>query len=254
MALFIPNWPGLPDHVGLAMTERRGGVSAAPYDDGVGGGGFNLGMHVNDQPASVAHNRAQLVRLLPAEPAWLTQVHGTRVVDAAQVNADHCDADASVTNQSGVVCAIMTADCLPVLFCDRAGRVVGAAHAGWRGLHAGVLENTVHAMQSMGANDIMAWLGPAIGPSQFEVGQEVVDAFVDQDPAVQCCFSPVLGQANKFLADIYALARHRLQAVGVKDISGGDYCTVLEKTRFFSYRRDKTTGRMAALIWLKTRV
>jgi len=161
MALIIPHWADLSEKVGAAMTVRSGGVSAAPFDDGVGGGGLNLGDHVNDAPEAVRANRALIGRVVPSAPAWLRQVHGTRVIDAARVTSGDCEADASVTNQRGVVCAIMTADCLPVLFSDTAGAVVGAAHAGWRGLAAGVLESTVYAMQKLGAGDITAWLGPA---------------------------------------------------------------------------------------------
>lgn len=251
MALIIPHWADLSEKVGAAMTVRGGGVSAAPFDDGVGGGGLNLGDHVNDAPEAVRANRALIGRVVPSAPVWLTQVHGTRVVDAANVAPGVCEADASVTDQRGVVCAIMTADCLPVLFSDAAGTVVGAAHAGWRGLAAGVLENTVSAMQALGAGEITAWLGPAIGAQQFEVGQEVFDTFVAHDSAAKAAFVAVPGQPGKFLADIYLLARLRLSAVDVQHISGGGRCTVTEKAQFYSYRRDKTTGRMAALIWLK---
>lgn len=251
MSLLLPHWSSLPPGVGACMTMRHGGVSVSPYDDGSGGGGLNLGSHVNDDPAAVQANRHLITRVLPSSPAWLTQVHGTRVVDAATVVADACEADASVTRERGVVCAVMTADCLPVLFSDTQGTVVGAAHAGWRGLVSGVLESTISAMQSLGANDVTAWLGPAIGPAQFEVGQEVLDAFVAHDSAAAQAFVPVSGQPGKYLADIYALARLRLHAAGVQHIAGGDMCTVTGKERFYSYRRDKTTGRMAALIWLK---
>ncbi len=251
MTLMIPRWTDLPQGVGACMTVRSGGVSVAPYDDGIGGGGLNLGMHVNDDPVAVQTNRGLITRILPGSPVWLTQVHCAHVVDAAAVAADTCEADASVTSQRGIVCTIMTADCLPVLLSDVAGTVVGAAHAGWRGLAAGVLENTVLAMQRMGAAEITAWLGPAIGPGQFEVGQDVFDTFVAQDAAARQAFVAVPGKAGKYLADIYQLARLRLDAVGVQHVCGAGMCTVTEKERFYSYRRDKTTGRMAALIWLK---
>ncbi|MDB5840949.1 MAG: Polyphenol oxidase [Herminiimonas sp.] len=244
----MPDWNAAPAEVGALSTTRHGGVSRAPYDDGAGGGGMNLGAHVGDRPEDVLQNRAMLEVLLPAHPAWLTQVHGARVVDAATVSGAP-EADASFTTQSGVVCAIQTADCLPVLFCDTAGRAVGAAHAGWRGLASGVLQNTVAAMRDAGAAEIIAWLGPAIGPQQFEVGPDVVDAF----DALGCtqAFKPIDGQPGKYLADIYALARAALQSVGVQRIDGGGFCTVTEAQRFYSYRRDRVTGRMATLIWLK---
>lgn len=248
MELLIPDWPA-PAHIGALTTLRAGGYSPAPYDDGQGGGGLNLGTHVEDDPLLVARNRALLRRLLPQEPAWLTQVHGVTVLDAAALPPD-AQADACISSSAGAVCVMMTADCLPVLFCDRAGSVVGAAHAGWRGLAAGVLENTVAAMRARGAGAIMAWLGPAIGPDHFEVGADVRDAFVQQQAEAQAAFRDYPGRPGKYLADIYQLARLRLAAVGVNDISGGGLCTVAD-TRFYSYRRDRTTGRMGSLIWIK---
>ena len=199
-------WPGLPASVGALSTLRSGGVSAPPYDDGDGGGGLNLGTHVGDAPDAVARNRALLRAGLPAEPAWLTQVHGTRVVDAATVSAAP-QADASFSNRRGVVCAIMTADCMPVLLADAQGRVVGAAHAGWRGLAAGVLENTVAAMREAGAGELFAWLGPAIGPGAFEVGPEVADAFAHLGPEAMRAFAPLPAVPDKHLADLPSLAR-----------------------------------------------
>ena len=176
-------------------------------------------------------------------------MHGTRVVDAASADAVP-PADASIATRPGVVCAILTADCLPVLLCDRAGRVVGAAHAGWRGLAGGVLERTVDAMRAAGAADILAWLGPAIGPQAFEVGAEVRQAFVEQDAAADAAFAPIAARADKFHADLYRLARARLRAAGVDSISGGDRCTVSERECFYSYRRDGVTGRIGSFIWL----
>jgi YfiH family protein len=212
----------------------------APWDS------FNLGDHVGDDPAHVAANRAALREHLPAEPAWLKQVHGI-----ATVNPKKCpnskEADAAFTSDSGVVCAVMTADCLPVLFCDRAGTVVAAAHAGWRGLAARVLEETM-ARMAVPASELLAWLGPAIGPSAFEVGDEVRAVFVAHDAQAAQAF--VAHRPGKWLADIYLLARQRLTAAGVSSISGGDRCTFSESTDFFSYRRDGVTGRMASLIWL----
>jgi len=198
----------------------------------------------------VRANRSLLRAVLPAEPAWLAQVHGTAVVDAAGLS-DVPEADASFAAAKGVVCAIMTADCLPVLFCDRPGHVVAAAHAGWRGLSAGILEKTVSRMRAADAGEIMAWLGPAIGPGHFEVGEDVRQAFVAHDASASDAFTPIAAQAGKYLADITALARARLRSAGVHCISGGGFCTVGDTRRFFSYRRDKVTGRMASLIWLK---
>lgn len=256
-----PHWPDLPERVGALSTTRAGGVSPAPYDDGSGGGGLNLGTHVHDAPRHVLDNRARLRSMLPAEPAWLNQVHGTAVADAAAValaqagGAPPPDADASIATAPGVVCAVMTADCLPVLFCDAAGAVVAAAHAGWRGLADGVLGRTVAAMRAAGAGEILAWLGPAIGPTQFEVGGEVRDAFLaaapDAGAQLQLGAAFLPGRPGKYLADIYALARCLLQADGVLRIAGGEHCTVSEIQRFYSYRRDGVTGRQASLIWLK---
>jgi len=242
-------WDQAPANVGSLMTLRGGGVSAAPYDDGCGGGGLNLGTHVGDDPACVQHNRRLLRQVLPAEPAWLSQVHGTRVVDAATAGSIPASADASIATQPGVVCAVLTADCLPVLLCDRAGHVVGAAHAGWRGLQAGVLERTLEAMRAAGASDILAWLGPAIGPQAFEVGAEVRQAFVEQDVAAGDAFASTM-RIDKYRADIYQLARMRLHNAGVELISGGGRCTVAERESFYSYRRDGVTGRMGSFIWL----
>jgi len=248
MELLIPDWAA-PANIGALTTLRAGGFSPAPYGDGQGGGGLNLGTHVDDDPALVARNRALLRRLLPSEPAWLTQVHGVAVLDAAAL-PDQPAADACISSTPGAVCVMMTADCLPVLFCDRAGTVVGAAHAGWRGLAGGVLEATVAAMRARGAQDIIAWLGPAIGPEQFEVGAEVREAFITQQAAAQHAFRAYPGRPGKYLADIYQLARQRLTSMDVHDVSGGGLCTVSDP-RFYSYRRDKTTGRMGSLVWLK---
>ncbi|WP_174874038.1 peptidoglycan editing factor PgeF [Vogesella oryzae] len=236
-----PEWP-LAANVGSLITTRSGGVSPAPYNS------LNLGDHVGDSPANVAANRAALRDHLPADPAWLEQVHGTVVVDAATVApGSKPKADASFSRTPGVVCAIMTADCLPVLLADRAGTVVGAAHAGWRGLCNGVIEATVQAMNEPAAN-LVAYLGPAIGPDAFEVGAEVRDAFLAHDIHAVEAFQPI--DDGKYLADIYLLARQRLAALGVTEIYGGDACTVIERNRFFSYRRDGVTGRMASLIWI----
>lgn len=244
-----PEWQA-PGNVGALSTTRQGGVSAGPYGDADGRDGLNLGMHVEDDPDCVHRNRVLLRAVLPSAPAWLNQVHGNTVVDAAKVSAP-VDADASFTTQPGIVCVVQTADCLPVLFSDNAGKVVGAAHAGWRGLASGVLENTVQQMRDAGAENILAWLGPAIGPGQFEVGQDVFDAFTRLDSAAAQAFKQVPAMSGKYLADIYLLARQRLERRGVTQISGGGFCTVSDSARFYSFRRDRVTGRMASLIWLK---
>jgi YfiH family protein len=250
MDLIIPDWEGMPANIGALSTTRRGGFSLAPYDDGAGAGGLNLGLHVQDDRQAVIQNRQLLNTILPAEPAWLTQVHGVTVVDAGSaVNAP--EADASIATAPGIVCAIQTADCLPVLFCDVAGKVVGAAHAGWRGLLHGVLQNTLTQMRNAGAGEIIAWLGPAIGSQCFEVGAEVMQAFTGQDQDTQPAFKAVENSPGKYLADIYQLARYALSRSGVSKIYGGGFCTMTDCNTFYSYRRDKMTGRMASLIWIK---
>jgi len=243
----LPDWPA-PAHVRAFTTTRAGGVSKSPYDS------MNLAMHVGDDPSAVAENRRILRLDLPAEPIWLNQVHGCGVAERADEAEPPC-ADASVAREPGTVCAVMTADCLPVLLSDRAGSVVAAAHAGWRGLAAGVLEQTVSAM-SVAPGDILAWLGPAIGPEAFEVGEEVREAFVSQHRLAAIAFRPALPGTldeapRKWLADIYALARIRLAAIGVEAVYGGGWCTYKDAGRFFSYRRDGATGRMASLIYIE---
>jgi len=235
----VPDWDA-PPSVKALVTTRHGGVSHAPFDS------LNLGDHVNDDPHAVAQNRAILRQLLPSEPMWLKQVHGIRVANADQI-VDNLEADASVAHAKNSVCAVMTADCLPVLLCNDAGTVVGAAHAGWRGLVSGVIERSVEAMAVPPAS-VMAYLGPAIGPQAFEVGDEVRQVFMAHDPAAQLAFLP--RGPGKWLADIYLLARQRLNALGVTRVYGGDFCTFTDNDRFFSYRRDGATGRMAALIWM----
>jgi hypothetical protein len=239
-----PDWP-VPSRVKSLMTTRQGGVSLAPWDS------FNLGDHVGDDPQHVAANRASLRENLPADPHWLKQVHGARVIEPGR--AANLEADVAFTRCPAMVCAVLTADCLPVLFCDRAGSVVAAAHAGWRGLVSGVLEAAVAAM-GVTPSDIMAWMGPAIGPQAFEVGDEVRQAFVGQQAEAAGAFTPqpFTGvAAQKWLADIYQLARLRLNGAGITSIYGGGRCTYGEPGEFFSYRRDGVTGRMAALIWLE---
>lgn len=239
--LLVPDWPA-PARVRSLQTLRGAGCSLAPWDS------FNLGDHVGDDPAQVAANRAALREHLPAEPGWLKQVHGIATVNPKN-SPNLKEADAAFTRDPGVVCTVMTADCLPVLFCDRAGTVVAAAHAGWRGLAAGVLEATIRDM-AVPADELLTWLGPAIGPSAFEVGDEVRAVFVAHDAQAAQAF--VEHGQGKWLADIYLLARQRLTTAGVTSISGGERCTFSESADFFSYRRDGVTGRMASLIWLES--
>ncbi|HNU67438.1 MAG TPA: peptidoglycan editing factor PgeF [Methylotenera sp.] len=238
----IPNWP-VPANVVALQTTRLGGVSGAPYAS------LNLGAHVNDDPIAVAKNRQLLSPYLPNEPVWVNQVHGIEVIDAAQ-SACLQNADASFTTKPNVVCVTMTADCLPVLLCDKAGTVVAAVHAGWRGLCDGVIEAAVNKLP-VEHSEILAWLGPAIGPNAFEVGSEVMAQFIAKDAQAASAFQT---NGNKWLGDIYQIARQRLSYLGVTQIYGGsvneDFCTYTDATRFYSFRRDDVTGRMASLIWL----
>jgi YfiH family protein len=248
------DWPDLPAVVGVLSTLRSGGVSVGSYGaTGDHGGGLNLGLHVGDEPAAVEQNRRLLRAKLPAEPAWLAQVHGTRVLD---LSSEHdpltvSEADASIACRPDRVCTIMSADCLPVLLADCRGAQVGAAHAGWRGLAQGVIEQTVAAMRASGADQLTAWLGPAIGPEAFEVGIEVRRAFAHLGPQAEAAFTPVPDKADKFLADLAGLARLALLRSGVTQVSGGQDCTVSDPAKFYSFRRDRVTGRMASLIWIK---
>lgn len=242
-----PDWPA-PGNVRACMTTRAGGVSQGPWDS------MNPASHVADDPEAVAENRAILRRYLPAEPLWLNQVHGIEVAECGQAPLGVA-ADAGVARQAGQVSVVLTADCLPALFCDRAGTVVAAAHAGWRGLAAGVLEATVQAL-AVPPGEVLVWLGAAIGPKAFEVGDEVRLAFIEQNPLTGIAFRP-LGPTTfdaaprKWLADIYTLARIRLASVGVGAVYGGGLCTFTDQARFFSYRRAARTGRMASLVWLE---
>ena len=237
----VPDWPA-PARVKAFITTRSGGVSHPPF------GGLNLGDHVGDVPGNVAANRALLSLYLPAEPVWLRQVHGTDVV-AAEGAESGDEADAVHTATPGTICAILTADCLPVLICDRNGSQVAAVHAGWRGLSQSVIERTIEAMR-VPTEELLVFLGPAIGPTRYEVGDDVRDAFIYDDENAVTAFLP---KANgKWLANLYELAQLRLRRLGVENIYGGDCCTFDDAERFFSYRRDGQTGRMAALIWLDT--
>lgn len=235
----VPDWPA-PKRVRAFVTTRAGGVSAGAYAS------LNLGAGVGDDPAHVARNRAILGECLPAEPRWLKQVHGSAVIDPARAMPE-AEADGAVTREEEVVCAVLTADCLPVLLCGRRGGVVGIAHAGWRGLAAGIVENTVRTMR-VPPTDLIAYIGPGIGPRAYEVGAEVRDAFVRPDPEAAAAFSA--GPNGKYRADLCLLARRKLHAQGIAAIFGGGFCTATEK-RFFSFRRDRITGRMASLIWLE---
>lgn len=239
-AFYHAHWAA-PPNVRTLLTTRNGGVSEGVYAS------LNLGLHVGDDPLHVAENRRRVQAQIPVPVVYLDQVHGTAVADAAQSLGVVPSADAVFDRSGTAACAVMTADCLPVLLCDEDGTAVAAVHCGWRSLAGGVLENTLAAMAVPPAQ-IMAYLGAAIGPDAFEVGADVLAAFTAQLPQAAECFVPI--GADKYLADIYALARLRLQAAGVTRISGGESCTVLERERFFSYRRDHATGRMAAIIWL----
>ncbi len=239
------DWPP-PPRVRSVFTLRTGGVSVAPYDS------LNLGAHVGDAPEAVGENRRRVREAvgLPAEPVWLQQVHGTVVadLDASLPSGEVPRADAAVTRTRGRVCVIQVADCMPVLFAARDGSAVGAAHAGWRGLACGVLEETVRRL-GVSPSHLLAWLGPTIGQEHFEVGEDVRTAFTSTDPAAAAAF--VANSRGRWQCDLYALARRRLAALGVESVSGGGWCTYADRARFFSFRRDTVCGRMAALIWME---
>lgn len=235
-----PEWAA-PRGVRAAFSLRSGGTSLPPWDS------LNLGVHVGDDPAAVAENCRRLAHTLglPSEPIWLDQVHGTEVVRIDSASVSRPRADAAVTRERGVVLAVQVADCLPVLLASE-GPVLAAAHAGWRGLAAGVIESTVAAMQ-VPPSRLVAWLGPCIGPAHFEVGDEVRAAFVAADPAAAAAFEP--NARRRWQCDLPQLARARLRALGITKIAGGEWCTAADPVRFYSHRRDQRTGRMAALIW-----
>lgn len=234
------DWPA-PDNIIAGTSTRVGGVSQGCWSS------LNLASHVEDNPEHVDENRRRLYEFLdlPSEPVWLEQVHGCDVIRAESVN-ETCRSDASVTAKPGVVCAVLTADCLPLLVCDRNGKQVAAIHAGWRGLASGIIEQTIRAMEAE-PRDMLVWLGPAIGPGNFEVGDDVYHRFtVLNDSAV----SAFTRRGDRWLCDLYKLARLRLQAIGVSNIFGGGFCTYDEVERFYSYRRDGITGRMVNLVWI----
>jgi YfiH family protein len=243
LEFIYPDWPA-PVHVKAVTTTRNGGFSVGAYAS------FNLSNLVGDEPGSVKRNRALLreVLKLPAEPIWLTQVHGTRVIDAFDAGPGE-EADGCVTGTGGVVCAVLTADCLPVLLCDRRSTRIAALHAGWRGLAAGIIEEGLRRIHVPPAN-LMAWLGPAIGPSAYEVGDDVRNTFIGLDKEMAGSFTPVPNRPGHWLADLYDIARRRLRSQGVHDIHGGLRCTLRERNLFYSHRRDGNCGRMASLIWL----
>ena len=245
----VPDWPA-PAHVRALVTTRHGGTGARPYDT------LNLSGSVEDAPETVTNNWALVIKVLglPEQPRLLEQVHGNTVVCAGTLSATHdaqapMRADGAVTGKAGRVCAVLTADCLPIFMCNRAGTRVGAIHAGWRGLAAGVIEAGVAAMENAG-NDVLAWLGPAISAPRYQVGAEVRSAFTAVDPAAAEAFVPA--GSGKWFADLYHLARQRLAFAGVGDVYGGGFCTFTDSERFFSHRRDGVTGRMAAMIWLES--
>jgi len=237
----VADWPA-PARVRALTTTRTGGASRGAYAS------FNLGEHVGDDPQAVQHNRARLrtALALPADPRWLKQVHGVDVVNAAHATVG-VEADGAWTDRSGVVCAVLTADCLPIFLCDTRATKVALLHAGWRGLARGIVESGVRALNAP-AHELLAWLGPAIGPDAYEIGEDMRRAFVQADAGDAEAFRPA--GPGRWRADLYALARRRLYRSGVHAVTGGGHCTLRERERFYSYRRDGVTGRMASLIWL----
>ncbi len=246
-----PSWAG-PKQVKAFCTTRHGGVSKSPFNT------LNLGLNAGDDSADVLHNRSIVKSHLPTEPLWLKQIHGVTVSTPSTRNAstgNPFEADAAITNIPNEVLAILTADCMPVLFASKGGEVIGAAHAGWRGLSGGVLENTLQEMLAispgLSPKDIVVWMGPAIGSTAFEVGEDVLKAFAPQGQDILSkAFTPIVASPGKYWANLYLLARERLRSLGIEQIDGGDFCTLNDSEKFFSYRRDKETGRFASLVWI----
>ncbi|WP_260260803.1 peptidoglycan editing factor PgeF [Vibrio intestinalis] len=242
MSFLVPNWK-VPPHVKAVASTRQGGFSTNEYL------GLNLGTHVGDDADLVASNRAQLVELaqMPSAPVWLNQTHSTKVAEVFAPSSEILDADGVYTSATGVVCSAMTADCLPVLLTDSKGTQVAAVHAGWRGLANGIVENAVEKF----SGEVIAWLGPAIGPSAFEVGEDVLNAFADFDAQAIDAFQPT-GEYGKWWANMDELATQRLNKLGVTQVFTSGLCTYSEPERFYSYRRDGVTGRQATFIWLES--
>jgi polyphenol oxidase len=240
LQLIYPEWP-LQDKVTAFTTTRIGGISKSPYND------FNLALHVGDNKKDVLNNRHCLAEYLGENTStkWLNQTHSTIAVDAVSIESDVVEADASFSTSDDIACAVLTADCLPLLFSDENGECVGATHAGWRGLVEGVIENTIDSM-SQNVKPTYVWLGPAIGPSAFEVGQDVFEAYINRNSAFKACFEAK--QSGEWNLNIYQAAKIVLQAAGITNIYGGSYCTYSDENRFFSYRRNAVTGRMATII------
>jgi len=240
---FIPNWPA-PSHIKSMQTLRAGGKSEGKYKS------FNLATHVNDEISSINSNRELLDQFLPSSPHWLNQTHS---IDVIELPSPSLNGDASYTKEKNTVCVVQTADCLPLLVTNKKGTIVAAIHAGWRGLLNGVIENTIHKM-NMSPNELLVWLGPAIRQKHFEVGADVKNSFCEKDQEAEKAFCAISDQ--KWLADIYYLAKMRLKSSGVTETYGGsvtdDYCTFANEADYFSYRRDGTTGRMASLIWIES--
>lgn len=242
--LVRPDWPA-PGNIRAFSTTRRGGVSRGPWAS------LNLGPNCGDEPANVLENRRRIARLLPAEPLWMEQVHGARVLESGEDGTGHEQADARVESAPGRVVTIMSADCLPVLLCDEDGARIGAAHAGWRGIAAGVIEATVERMEASPGR-LMAWLGPAISGAVYEVGDDVRDAFAAAEGhARRSVDGSFTRHGGRWLLDVAGAARRILEALGVQRVYGGGFCTYREPDRFFSHRRDGATGRMASVIWLE---
>lgn len=245
MSIITPNWPA-PTWVSAFTTLRTGGVSKPPFDS------FNFGEAVGDSPENVAFNRLRLTQSysLPQEPVWLAQTHSADLIEITRERNFSRTADGAWTLLPNTPCVVTTADCLPLLLCDTSGTLVAAIHCGWRGILRGIIEKAIFTFKQKSQGDILAWLGPAIGPDHFEVGQEVKAQFTGLDPALAFAFKPAQ-MPHKWLANLYELARIKLHQLGVNQIWGGNYCTYSDPTRFYSYRRDGKTGRMASVIWLK---